>query len=58
MYFTLSEAHFTVKTAYLHILYNVKQDIIQYNYLNISKLREMKMQHKNYLYHIIHTLHK
>lgn len=39
MYFTLLEAHFTVKTAYLHILYNVKQDIIQYKYLNISKLR-------------------
>ena len=39
MYFTLSEAHFTVKTTYLHILYNVKQDIIQYNYLNISKLQ-------------------
>lgn len=58
MYFTLSGAHFTVKTAYLHILYNVKQDITQYNYLNISKLREMKIQHKNYLYHIIHTLHK
>lgn len=58
MYFTLSEAHFTVKTAYLHILYNVTQDIMLYNYLNISKLPEMKTQHKNYLYHIIHTLHK
>ena len=58
MCFILSEAHFTVKTAYLHILYNVKQDIIQYKYLNISKLPEMETQHKNYLYHIIHMLHK